>query len=336
MTIGPSIIWHQSEFGRAASHCAGWYFELTRRPAQDVTGFAPAVQDDLARFGLVIPELELAPMVKKELGEPTDWWSPLVVSVESARGARPMFDLGPNLLKLAQELPWLSTAKFKATRQGLDALSRYIVVRIDPEWEPRALKESVMAQVAEWLVRVRRHPHAVDLELDSDVWRWWQSWALHTPGSTATTELAEILEIAGRTVRPDHPARQRAYWTKSLRHRRTRPGIVDKAAIVAGIARSTAYDRLRRAGRTVADFENAQNPIRDLAGFLHSAASYHLTNDRHTVINELTAGGMKEASARKLERRIRHLPPEEQVRRVKRALRRWARANGESTIPARK
>ena len=248
------------------------------------------------------------------------------ISIQLVGDGTGLFDSWPNNLKRGPGLPDVTGARFRRTIQALDALSPSLTVTIDPAWMRDALRESVMAQVAEWITRVRELPNANVPELKDDAWRWWHAWALrfvphHGPEEPLT--LSDLYEIARRTVRPDNPARHRKYWIKSLRAKGADSELIRIAAASAGIGRSTVYARLRRGGKRKEDFLNEKNPERALAEFLRNEAlTGRLSENRREIIHLLRESGMKEKSARKFERRTRHLPGKEELKRTRAALRR--------------
>ncbi len=250
---------------------------------------------------------------------------PFTVALESERRDRTgRLTSTPEFLKWARargdQFP-----NFRRTLQGVDALSRYVSVTIDPDWKDKHLKESVMAQVVEWFIRVDRSPHARLPDLAPDVYAWWERWGrIAAPAATRhERSLAELFEIARRSVRPSSAAGHRLYWKKSLQS--GSDGLLDRAAAEAKISKRTAYERLRKGGRHLRDFQECSDPLTSLAEYLMTRAPpSRLPDKRKLLISLLQQSGINAEAARKLERRIRQLPASEQERRVRSTIRRAA------------
>jgi len=250
---------------------------------------------------------------------------PLTVALNSDRRDRTgeMTSM-PELLKWARgrrdQFP-----DFRRNAQGVDALSRYVTVTIDPAWKDTHIQESVMAQVAEWFTRVDGSPHARMPDLAPDIYEWWECWAWNVAPAAPRHErsLANLFEIAKRSVRPASAAGHRLYWKKSLPLRSD--DLLVRAAAEAGIGRGTAYKRLRTGGRHLRDFLDRDDPLSSLVEYLMMRApTSRLPDGRKSLISLLQQSGMKAEAARKLERRIRHLPASDQEIKVRSAIKRAA------------
>jgi hypothetical protein len=278
----------------------------------------------------------------------------------------------PALLKRMRARP--RAMKPRHALQGLDVVTRTPVVTIDPTWKERFLRQTVMAQIAEWCFRIVEwdkrepgdplRPRVPDIADDAFV--WWQAWTTRVArrgrGAEAPSA-SELYEIAARSVRPSRPAGHQLYWRKSLagpskvlknpaevpvgldlerlQHAVSEPDLdrrglhqqparsntllAKQAATAADVSRRTMYERLERGGRRISDFYNEADPVAALSAYLwEMAPAGRVAADRRTLRAELAAAGWTTEAARKFERRLRALPPEEQAQRLRRALARRA------------
>ncbi len=222
-------------------------------------------------------------------------------------------------------------AKIRAAFQGLDALTRGVVIAIDPNWSDGTLRSTVQAQLIEWCLRVHGDPHRARIpDLDDDVINWWRDWAARLARRNSDDDkpdAAEMYEVARRTLRPSHPAAHRKYWHKWLAPRSER--LVRDAAGQTGVSVRTIYSRMRKAGLHTRDFAEREHPLSELVVFLRGGSSVRsIPDQRRTIRDALIESGMNSEAARKFERRIRELPSEEQARRVAAALARNKRTAG--------
>jgi hypothetical protein len=223
------------------------------------------------------------------------------------------------------------------------------VVVVDPTWSDGRLRDSVMAQLVEGCVRpgtgIPGRRDAV-VELASDALAWWSRWANPGKGQDEAARLSAAYEVAERSPSPSTPAGHRAYLTKSLKRgwsqayrgmvtpelgpsgfrlvredeRVRSPAELNEATRILGIARSTAYARLHRGGRTVQEFLQGPDALDALVDFLSAQAPARIPERSIVILATLRAAGMKENSARRLERRTRDLAPQERLRRIEGAL----------------
>ena len=214
--------------------------------------------------------------------------------------------------------------------RSADALGASPQVAIDPAWSDRNLRETVMAQVCEWVLRSPRQ----GAELASDAVDWYARWASRAAGrEVGAGELYEFVrggEAHPGALPPDSPGGHRAYYRKSLR---SQEGRVAEAARRVGLSRRQAYRRLVATGRRLDEFESIQAVV---ASLISNAPKK--TGARRELVERLVQRRLQRTPAhrqateqrrahewaRKLERRTRSLPPEEQNQRIIRALRRQA------------
>jgi hypothetical protein len=111
--------------------------------------------------------------------------------------------------------------------------------------------------------------------------------------------------IAKRSMRPATPAGHHAYWQQSLKPR-ARTSRLEHACGVLGIARSTAYERLIRAGRRADEFTSLTALVTTLSD--NAPRSRQLTPDQRELIDALVENGMNRGTARKLEYRTATSP----------------------------
>ena len=215
----------------------------------------------------------------------------------------------------------------KAALKALDVLGPHPIVVIDPTWKEPQIRETVMAQIIEWIVRVDDSAAEPDLSgphLASDVYDWWLNWANKTARRTSQDplSLSDVYEVAKRSLQPRRAAGHRAYWRESLMPRAE--NLITRAAAIGGVSPRTAYERLKRGSKRVADFPKDDSELDSVVAFLgeQAPAVRSLPEKSRLIINALCESGMKENSARKLERRIRKLPPEEQAERLSDAVKR--------------
>jgi hypothetical protein len=217
----------------------------------------------------------------------------------------------------------------RAMMQGIDTLTRGVVVTIDPNWRDEGLRATVMAQIVEWCFRVSKHSEAFGLPLPAqDAIDWWQDWAVRVVrrGRDADhPDVGDLYQIAARSVRPARAAGHRLFWKKSLAALHSE-SLLRQAAGAADISLRTAYNRLRQGGRQTSDFLGAVDPLGELTDFLRRQAPARcLAVERHTLLEVLESAGWNKEAARKLERRLRTLPPDEQERRIRANLARRSR-----------
>lgn len=106
-------------------------------------------------------------------------------------------------------------------------------------------------------------------------------------------------------------------------------GTVGEAAQRAGIGRSTAHDRLRRAGKRAADFAGEEDAASALAEFLkRSTGRRMISGESREVVAALVNAGVNQDSARRLERRTRSLPRDVRARPLRAAMERVRRKSG--------
>lgn len=127
-------------------------------------------------------------------------------------------------------------------------------------------------------------------------------------------------------MRPATPAGHRVYWRESLRPHSD--SLVKEASAQLRFSRTTIYNRLRQGQRHLADFGAAGDPLRLLIQYLQEQApAGKLAPERRQVVNTLIESGMKSDSARKLERRVRNLPKDQQSERLLAALARLRKSS---------
>ena len=304
-------LWLSGEH-QAACNGAGWFWALSSVPER--LGIRPLMEP------------------RVEIQRATDWpEGDLKIVVETPSTHDPSF--GPGALSSPYPLPGQTKAELRTILQSVSAHARYPIVVVDPDWRGTAVRDSVMAQLVEWLLRAQQFPDAAVPSLTADALSWWKSWAL--PLSRAAQErdgvsLAELYEIALRSVQPDHPARHRTYWKKSLRARGDGPDFVKDAACAAGMSRSSAYELLRKGGRSAAEFRSRDDPVQELARWLvANRPERGLAKGQRDTLQALIDAGMTPNSARRAERRTRALPENERHRRLAAAMRRAQRKHFE-------
>lgn len=208
--------------------------------------------------------------------------------------------------------------------QELDARDSSINVRVDPGWKSELIRESVMAQVVEYLLRTKPR----DEPLTRDALDQYVDWTERVAGHPPSPEFeAEAAAMALRSVRPPTAAAHHTYVKRSLRPRGR--DVVREAASNVGLSRSAAYQRLQTAGKSAAEFRATADPVGELARFLTAGRPSRFLSDKNRSIRgALIEAGMEKDAARKLESRTRDLDPSERARRLKRASKR-AKARGD-------
>ncbi len=321
-------VWTNGEL-EAALVGAGWYLRIEQRPGYEGASTNPRRREALVRVGLNPSGIDGEIHVRLALTDSGDTRESLDARLKFTHETEGLLDSMPALLRRDLSQIDSSRRELRNTLQALDDLSNFVPITVDPDWGPRFMRESVMAQVADFVVRLDGGGWPPLPTLAEDAWRWWFGWVLQLSRAAPDSDelsLTDLFEIAGRTVRPDSPAGHREYWKKSLRVRHRGKGAVDRAAELAGIARSTAYDRLRRAGKSVDDFQLEADHVEALASFLTGVADpRQLPRNRRFIVDYLVTQGMKENSARRLERRVREMPPEEQEQKIRKAVERHER-----------
>jgi hypothetical protein len=237
--------------------------------------------------------------------------------------------------------------------RSLDQYAAGPVVAVDASWAPDALRDAARAQLASWVLAraVADTPQdfVSSVTLSADALGWLQDWARRLVRRGDPVAAGDLLAVAQRALRAGSPAGHRAYWRARLSG--DRGGIVRNALALLGgrevqpregeppaeageelrpggqlvafgpvLGRTAAYARLRRAGMRPDDFLTPEALARWLADHAPAPAKPPLAPQRRAIVEALVEKGWQREAARKLERRWRGLPPEEQQRRLVRLL----------------
>jgi len=306
-------LWTQDEFA-ARRDGAGWCFNVGRRPGYEdqSEGFYDAVQ----QLGL----------------HPTGHFVDLGLLLEGHDRDAPYLDVRVNIADQGalfhDLLKRRESGTLEETRrllQSLDALTRGSAVAVDFDWAPPLVRDSVMAQIAEWHVRIDGSEYARGGPmLTDDAYQWWCRWARRVARQRDDAVApGDVFGVAKRSVRPASAAGHHRYWKKSLEAHRA-DDVVQQVATMLGISRRTVFNRLRKGERRLAEFYGEADAARALYDWLADRPSNanRISDDRRAVIESLEAAGVSHEAARKLERRTRGLPPEVQRNRLQRAIER--------------
>lgn len=216
-------------------------------------------------------------------------------------------------------------AEMRRLLQSLDSLTRGLEVVVDFGWKPSFVRDSVMAQVAEWHERIHGLEHARGAPtLTDDAYRWWFQWVRRVArqGENAVTP-TDVFMVAKRSIRPASAAGHHRYWKKSLQAHRA-DDVAQRIATMLGISRRTVFNRLHKGEKRLEEFYSEPDAARALYDWLTDRPSNakRISDDRRAVLESLQAAGVSFEAARKLERRTRALPPEVQRKRLQKAIER--------------
>ncbi len=345
-------LWYENE-RKALVDGAGWFLSYQKErdvpPPRDESKYRQERRDFVsAGYGrpLTRAELEVVdknpvpPDLSTSLGLPSDgMW--LDACLQLGEIPRLMVSVEPDYLVKNPHAGWSNSLAPEALRrrgmrnraearedlQWLDARHSTVVVRVSSDWKPRYMRESTMAQIAEWLIRVERFDAGLPT-LDRTALDWWRSWAAKAARLRSLDDSSEdVWDVARRSVRPGSAAGHRKYWRQSLRSHND--DLLVRAARIVEIGRSTAYQRLKFGGRRLADFVECTDPLSRLVTFLrdHEPKGRRLPKDRRLMRGLLQEIGMSLAAARKLEYRLRAKSPGEQERAIRRAIARYKKRN---------
>ncbi len=289
---------------------AGWCFTAGRRHGYE---------DQSERFNERVLQLGLNPTGRYlDLGLRTAFSGalpPLSIRLSGSSHEVSLYRL------LGSRASGLRRAERRELLQSLDALTRGADVSVDLTWSPAKVRDSVMAQIAGWYVRIEKRAYAEGQPtLSDDAYGWLAHFAARVAGRRPSDlTVSDAFDVARRSVRPPSAAGHHSYWKKSLTYRPA-DDLATRAAKSAGVSRRTAFSRLHKAGKTLADFATESNPTSALHRWLvASAPAGRLLTDSRLLVDGLIEKGMRPGSARKFERRIRGLAPEEKQLRVDRA-----------------